>query len=142
MIINVEVDGNTYAVSITDIHSRPILAEIDGEVFKVWPQENSGVVQPEIEHKAQANPIPIVTGTSTEVFTQSTSSVTAPLPGVILSIDVRVGETINVGQPLCTLEAMKMKNAIRSNREGVIAGVHVANGDLVKHGQTLFTFKE
>jgi biotin carboxyl carrier protein len=68
-------------------------------------------------------------------------TVTAPLPGVIISIDVKAGDVVKRGQSLLTLEAMKMKNAIRSTREGTIAEVHVANGDQVQHGQLLVSFK-
>jgi biotin carboxyl carrier protein len=60
---------------------------------------------------------------------------------VIVSIDVQPGETVKSGQQVCTLEAMKMKNTIRSDRDGVIAQVNVNVGDLVKHNQPLFTFQ-
>ena len=65
----------------------------------------------------------------------------APLPGVIVSIDVQAGQSVKSGEQVCTLEAMKMKNIIRSDRDGVIAQVNVNAGDLVKHNQPLFTFQ-
>ena len=65
----------------------------------------------------------------------------APLPGVIVSIDVLAGQSVKSGEQVCTLEAMKMKNIIRSDRDGVIAQVNVNAGDLVKHTQPLFTFQ-
>ncbi|HCU57729.1 MAG TPA: acetyl-CoA carboxylase biotin carboxyl carrier protein subunit, partial [Anaerolineaceae bacterium] len=68
--------------------------------------------------------------------------VSAPLPGVIVAILVKPGDKVSRGQELCTLEAMKMKNAIRSSREGTIASVDVAVGDQVSHGQVLMTFSE
>jgi biotin carboxyl carrier protein len=58
-----------------------------------------------------------------------------------VAIDVQAGEAVKSGQQICTLEAMKMKNTIRSDRDGVIAQVNVNAGDLVKHNQPLFTFK-
>ena len=60
---------------------------------------------------------------------------------MIVSIDVQAGQTVKSGQQVCTLEAMKMKNAIRSDRDGVIAQVNVNAGDLVKHNQPMFTFQ-
>jgi len=57
-------------------------------------------------------------------------------------VAVKPGDAIKAGQELLTLEAMKMKNAIRSNRDGVIASVLVAVGDHVKHGQPLVEFSE
>ena len=67
---------------------------------------------------------------------------TAPLPGVIVAILVREGESVTHGQELCTLEAMKMKNAIKSNRDGKIDVITVNVGDQVNHGQVLMTFTE
>ena len=68
--------------------------------------------------------------------------VNAPLPGVIIAIQVKAGDAVSTGQELCTLEAMKMKNAIRANREGTIAAIEVTVGDQVNHGQILMSFRE
>lgn len=72
----------------------------------------------------------------------STSLLTAPLPGVIASVDVSPGARVTRGQTLLTLEAMKMRNAIRSPRDGVVAAVHVAAGQSVAHGEPLVDVKE
>jgi biotin carboxyl carrier protein len=63
------------------------------------------------------------------------------MPGNILGLAVRPGERVRVGQELCSLEAMKMRNAIRSSREGVIARVEVTEGQTVAYGDVLFTFE-
>jgi biotin carboxyl carrier protein len=48
---------------------------------------------------------------------------------------------VSAGQEVCTLEAMKMKNAIRSPREGVVAAVEAQVGQKVAHGAVLVTFE-
>ena len=63
------------------------------------------------------------------------------MPGNILDIAVKPGDKVAARQQLCSLEAMKMKNAIRSPGEGVIASVEVAEGQSVAHGDVLFTFE-
>ncbi|MCD8186804.1 MAG: acetyl-CoA carboxylase biotin carboxyl carrier protein subunit, partial [Rikenellaceae bacterium] len=63
----------------------------------------------------------------------------APLPGVILSIDVKVGETVKVGQRLFVLEAMKMENNIDSDREGIVREIKVEKGDSVLEGDVIMT---
>ncbi len=68
-------------------------------------------------------------------------AVRAPMPGHIVDIVVKPGDEVSVGQTLCSLEAMKMKNAIRSPRDGLIAGVEVTTGQAVAHGDILVTFK-
>jgi biotin carboxyl carrier protein len=67
--------------------------------------------------------------------------VLAPLPGVIVAVLVKPGDQVARGQELCTLEAMKMKNAIKSSREGIIDTIAVNIGDQVNHGQMLMSFK-
>ena len=66
---------------------------------------------------------------------------TAPMPGNILDIAVKPGDRVIHKQLLCNLEAMKMKNALRSPREGTIATVHVYEGQTVVYGDLLFTFE-
>ncbi|MGB7964399.1 MAG: biotin/lipoyl-containing protein [Propionicimonas sp.] len=68
-------------------------------------------------------------------------SVTAPMPGVILSVEVAVGATVKRGQTLMVLEAMKMKNDLKAQRDGTIARVFVSAGDQVKHNDVLLKFE-
>ncbi len=67
--------------------------------------------------------------------------VTSPMPGVILSIEVAVGATVQRGQTLLILEAMKMKNEIKAERGGTIAAVLVEVGAQVKHRDVLVEFE-
>jgi glutaconyl-CoA/methylmalonyl-CoA decarboxylase subunit gamma len=63
------------------------------------------------------------------------------MPGTILGIAVKSGDKVTRGQLLCYLEAMKMKSAIRSPREGIIATVDVTDGLKVPYGQILFRYE-
>lgn len=67
---------------------------------------------------------------------------TSPLPGTVIAIKVRAGDEVKFGQELLTLEAMKMQNEIRANRDGKIAVVHVNVGDQVRHGQPLVEYAD
>ncbi|HEX6291680.1 MAG TPA: biotin/lipoyl-containing protein [Herpetosiphonaceae bacterium] len=66
----------------------------------------------------------------------------APMPGVILSVETTVGATVARGQVVVVLEAMKMKNAIKASRDGVVAEIFVQPGQPVGHGDPLIRFKE
>jgi biotin carboxyl carrier protein len=68
--------------------------------------------------------------------------VRAPIPGVIVSISVQPGSEVSTGQELCVLEAMKMKNTIRSTRSGKIASVSMQIGQHVKHHDVLMEYAE
>ncbi len=68
--------------------------------------------------------------------------VSAPMPGVIQAVEVKVGDEVKHGQTVVVLEAMKMKNAIRSPRDGVVSEVLVSVGQTVGYGDALVKFGE
>lgn len=72
----------------------------------------------------------------------ASNSVTAPMPGAITKVEVEAGSTVQRGQVLLMLEAMKMYNAIRSPRDGVVAEVLVQAGQQVAYGDVLVRFQE
>jgi biotin carboxyl carrier protein len=61
----------------------------------------------------------------------------APMPGRILSITATVGETVEAGDVVVILEAMKMEHAVTAPRDGAIADLSVKPGDQVVRGQRL-----
>ena len=64
---------------------------------------------------------------------------TAPMPGTILDIHVKVGDTVAANQPIMVLEAMKMENEVVAEQAGTIASINVEKGAMVNPGDTLFT---
>ena len=65
--------------------------------------------------------------------------VTSPMPGNILSVTVKAGDTVKAGQQLMILEAMKMENEILSPCDGKVTSVAVAKGSTVESGSLLCT---
>ena len=144
MKIHVKIQEKIFTVKIGDIQARPIQAEVDGEIFEVWPEETlipsetSLTVSstPQITH-----PVPPVESNRSSVKpTEKTSTVIAPIPGVIVEITAKIGDSVTYGQELCILEAMKMKNSIRANRDGFIKKILVSVGDNVRQSQILMEF--
>jgi len=144
MKYRVKIEDQTYEVEVNDVHSRPIVAMIDGERFEVWPQEEIRTAGGKAAD--QAAPVSVkpkeVTAPSLQTAGPAGSVVRAPIPGTIINIAVAPGDKIAVGQELLTLEAMKMKNVIRSPRAGEIASVRVNTGQTVKHHDVLLEFAE
>ena len=64
----------------------------------------------------------------------------APMPGVILDVSVKPGDTVTRGQEVAVLEAMKMQNSVKSPRDGTIAEVCVVPGQAVGHGDAIVRF--
>ncbi|MDD1749240.1 MAG: biotin/lipoyl-binding protein [Methanothrix sp.] len=148
MKISVKIDDQTFEVEVGDLSARPILATLEGETFEVWPEEPS---------TAQTPTVPFVRPQVAATVTTSvkiaptgpinapadlSKVVTAPIPGTIISIMVKEGDHVIAGQEICSLEAMKMKNAIRANHPGTIARIMINPGDRVSQGQPLVEYAD
>ncbi len=147
MKIKVEIQEKIYEVTIADIHARPVIAEVDGVKYQVWPEEGVQAVAPVVAEAPVAAATPAPAGEAPEAAPRvkaaaGAKTLNAPLPGTIVAIAVREGESVAEGQDLLTLEAMKMKNAIRADRAGVVARIHVSEGDLVQHGEALISWQD
>ena len=64
-----------------------------------------------------------------------------PMPGLIVRIDVEVGQEVQEGQTLCTVEAMKMENILRAERRGVVAAITCGPGDSLAVDQIIMEFE-
>lgn len=138
MNFKVKINNVTYDVEVGDLDSRPILATIDGETFEVFPEEIAAPVVAAVATPSAPAPAPrAYVAPVAQVATAGGNMVVAPLPGTVDSILVKVGAMVNQGQEVLKLEAMKMKNSIRSPRAGKVVAIHVNPGDQVKHGQVL-----
>ncbi len=147
MNVQVKIGDQTFSVEVGDLSARPVLARVDGETFEVWPEEQGSVAAPVVEKRPAEQPQPAPAPRQAPKAAVPTNGdkdrvVTAPIPGAILSVAVKPGANVSQGQELCVLEAMKMKNAIRSTRAGVIAAVLVSEGDHVQKGHPLVEFTD
>jgi biotin carboxyl carrier protein len=144
MKIHVKIQDKVFEVRINDILTRPIQAIVDGEMFEVWPEE---LMVPSSDQRKETvsqvtHPIqPADIGMIEDRSSINAKTVKAPIPGVIIEVKVNAGDAVEYGQELCVLEAMKMKNSIRSGKAGTIDKVMVSAGDQVRQSQTLMEYK-
>jgi biotin carboxyl carrier protein len=133
MKVTVKIDDRIYNVEIQDINKRPVKAIVDGETFEIHPETDLGAALP-------ATPAPVkMTGNATQA--SSGKMLLAPLPGTVTEIFVLPGAKVETGQPVCVIEAMKMKNTIRAHRNGKVVSVLISPGQSVKHKQVLVEFE-
>jgi biotin carboxyl carrier protein len=78
----------------------------------------------------------------TSSATSNPNQVCAPMPGIVVSVSVKTGQAVELGDTLMVIEAMKMENNIPSPKAGKIKELHVSQGDEVNNHQLLVSFEE
>ena len=134
----VKVAAKSYEVEIEDIYARPVIAHIDGQKFEVNPENG---IKPALQNESQEFK-EVESPKRPSSLTAGSAELTAPLPGTVIEVFVKAGEHIESGQVVLVIEAMKMKNSIRSTRAGMIAEVLVGAGETVAHKQALVKFAD
>ena len=135
MKYSVRIEDKSYEVEIEDIHARPVIARVDGERFEVHPENGT---RPDVREETRpAVPIQAPRPSAS----QSTGDLTAPLPGTVVDVFVKAGDEVEAGKVVLIIEAMKMKNSIRSTRAGKVAEILVSTGQTVAHKQALVKFE-
>jgi biotin carboxyl carrier protein len=76
----------------------------------------------------------------TSANTSKVNNIKAPMPGLIIDLKVKVGDTVNAGDALLILEAMKMENVLKAPAPGIIKTMKIKKGDSVEKGQILIEF--
>jgi len=140
MKYNVMIQDKSYLVEIDDINARPVIAYVEGIRFEVIPDTNPLGIEGRNEVQNEAKEVHSI-DLRTSAFNQNASEVTAPLPGTVIDVFVKEGDVIESGQVIVIIEAMKMKNSIRSTRAGKVAEVLVSAMQTVAHKQPLVRFE-
>jgi biotin carboxyl carrier protein len=143
--IKVQVNGKLYAVEIEDQGGAMMNVVVDGTAYQVSVEEESTQNAPAVTGLSAPAPntaaAPAPRPAAKPAAVVSGNVLSAPMPGVIMDIRVKPGDKVTHGQQLCALEAMKMKNAIRSPREAVIHAVEVQEKQKVGYGDVMFRFE-
>ncbi len=119
----------------------------DTESYIITIRRRNGYVQSDSSrHTAgtvtsvpQINADPSHVDETPETGTAKAYEIKAPLPGVMIAINVKVGDRIRTGQEIAVLEAMKMENSIEAVMDGTVTAVHVKAGDSVLEGEAIVT---
>ncbi len=130
---NITVNGHTYEVLVEEagaIPSAPVAAPVAAPAVAAAPAP-----APAPAPAAAAAPAPAAAPAATG--STGAVTVTAPMPGTILKVEVAPGQAVKKGDTLCILEAMKMENAIPAPQDGTVASVNVTKGASVNAGDLL-----
>ena len=121
---------------------KKYLVKVNGNQYEVEVEEvgGSAPVAAAAAPSAPAPSAPAPAPRAAAPAAAGASSVTAPMPGTILKVNVNVGDSVKKGQVLCVLEAMKMENEIVASVDGVVTSVNVTKGTSVNAGDVLVSF--
>ena len=131
-----KINGNVYKVTIGDIDDNIAHVEVNGTPYKVEMEKKpKEAVKPVVRPVTPAPaPAPVARPAAAS---SGKSGVKSPLPGVILDVKVNVGDTVQKGQTVIILEAMKMENNINADKDGKVTAVNVSKGESVLEGTDL-----
>lgn len=124
---HITVNGNAYDVQVEEVAAGAVSAPVSVPAAPAV----SAPAAPAAEAK------PAVTAAAPE----GSEPIKAPMPGTIVNVQVKVGDSVTKGQVLLILEAMKMENEIMSPRDAVVTGIHVTKGDSVNSGDLMVSLK-
>jgi len=146
MKYTIKIDNHDYLVEIHDLNTRPVIVSVNGTTLEVWPGEEARKSTPESvstssmpANTPQSGLLPLYP--TPAQYAIVSKKVVAPIPGVIIEILVKPGEEVVYEQGLFVIEAMKMKNIIRSTRDGKVTQIFVTQGQSVNHSQNLLEFE-
>lgn len=133
------INGNEYNVDINSVEGNIADVTVNGASYQVEMENAPAPVQKPAQAPAAAV---ASTGSATTTTPAPKAAapagagkpVTSPLPGVIIEVSVKEGQTVKTGQKVAVLEAMKMENEIQAPADGTVTAILVNKGDSVLEG--------
>ena len=136
-----KINGIKFTVGVGEVKDNEVYVEVNGTPYHVeldnaLEQKSAKVEKPKAAQEAPRTESgeKIV---AKPVVASKAAAVKSPLPGTIMSFSVKVGDTVNSGDTVCVLEAMKMENDIHTIKGGVVKEILCKVGDSVLEGTDL-----
>lgn len=137
-----KINGMKFTVNVGDIVDNEATVEVNGVPYKVELDKKTPAKQkPALAQSGQTNPGPVAPVASKPAPKPAVPShpdaIKSPLPGTVISVNVKVGDAVKTGDKVGVLESMKMENDLRSSKDGVVKQILVSAGDTVQEGDDL-----
>ncbi|MEA3444810.1 MAG: biotin/lipoyl-containing protein [Bacteroidota bacterium] len=133
------ISGNKYEVDIKNFEDNIARIEVNGTPYKVEVHKKTVTTKtPTLVRKPMAKN----GGGKIKKQVSGLYQVIAPLPGTIIKVLVNVGDKLEKGQKVLTMEAMKMENKINTDKEGVVKNIKVVSGDNVLQNDVLIEIEQ
>ena len=137
--LRVRIGDNWYNVEVGDLDRSPVQVTVDGETFTIEVEGLPGQMPTRPRRGRTQTPGILVPPPASRVNPTSGDGnfIRSPMPGRVISILVRPGDRVSVGQEVCVVEAMKMEQSIRSPQNGVVREIRVQPMDSVRTNDPL-----
>ena len=132
-----KINGKEYNVTIGEADGKLLSVNVNGADYQV-ELENAPAAAPAAAPVAAA-PKAEAAAPAAPKAAGAGVTVKSPLPGIIISVDVKEGQAVKRGQKVAVIEAMKMENDILAEADGTITAVHTRKGDSVLEGADIVT---
>ena len=134
-----KINGKDYAVTIGDAEGKMLNVVVNGASYQVeLEKEPAAPAAAPAATPQQAAPAPAAApaaaASPAPAAGAGKTTIHSPLPGIIISIDVKEGQAVRRGQKVAVIEAMKMENDILAECDGTVTAVHARKGDSVLEG--------
>ena len=133
-----KINGKDYAVKIGEADGKNLTVNVNGADYQV-ELENAPVAAQTVIPSAAPAPAAATAPAAAPKAAGAGVTIKSPLPGIIISIDVKEGQAVKRGQKLAVIEAMKMENDILSEADGTVTAIHAHKGDSVLEGADIVT---
>jgi biotin carboxyl carrier protein len=133
-----KIGGNQYDVTVNGIEGKIADVTVNGVNYQVELENEVPAAAPVAAPSAAAAPA-AAAPTAAPKPAGAGKKIGSPLPGVIISVDVKEGQAVKRGQKVAVIEAMKMENEILAECDGTITAIHVSKGDSVLEGADIVT---
>ena len=131
-----KINGEKYDARIKKYKSDQVIVEVNGIDYEI-ELEKTDRRKTEIVRSEKTQPALDVVKIPSKPVVTSTGSVVAPIPGLVLRILVKEGDSVKAGDTVLILEAMKMESEIASTATGIIKTINVKEGASVQEGEVL-----
>lgn len=137
-----KINGKEYEVAVNGIEGKIADVTVNGVNYNVELENEvpAAPVAPAAPAQAAAPAAaPAAPAAPKAAGAGAGKAIVSPLPGVIISVDVKEGAAVKRGQKVAVIEAMKMENEILAEFDGTVTAIHVSKGDSVLEGANIVT---
>lgn len=136
-----KINGKSYDVAINSVEGGIAEVRVNGKDYSVEIEGSSSDTVPAAVTKktSAAAPQDQAVKAAAPVTAAAGRKINSPLPGVMISINVKEGQSVKRGEKVAVIEAMKMENDILAECDGVVTDIRVSKGDSVLEGATILT---